>query len=358
MSSPARWFAPIGWCRERSRSQFSSADPPGPLGRWEYHSRAAGMSVVRRSDEQESHGMRLTIFVIILSVVLGAGLAWLAGSGALAGSVRAAAVAQIAQALGREVRVARLAGDPLRGIVLDGVRIAAPPGERGTFFDVTRIVLRFHPLTLLVDLLRGRGPATSLATIELDRPVLVLSRDAADRWNYPRLPQRRTGGAGLAGFTGAVDIREGTLIITDAWQQPVPFGAHFERVTGSISWSESPRLRIEMDAVNTDGRTPALLHVAGIALPAQGFMDFAFTTRGASAAHWGEYLARLDWLRWTGGTVDGDAHLLVSRWGSETAFDYRASLRMHDGRAVLLPPQGTLSGNEGPLVLDNRRVPR
>ena len=135
--------------------------------------------------------MRLTIFVIILIMILGAGLAWLAGSGALAGSVRAAAVAQIAQALGREVRVARLAGDPLRGIVLDGVRIAAPPGERGTFFDVTRIVLRFHPLTLLVDLLRGRGPAASLATIELDRPVLVLSRDAADRWNYPRLPQRR-----------------------------------------------------------------------------------------------------------------------------------------------------------------------
>jgi len=275
------------------------------------------MSVLRRRDHQESRGMRLTIFVIILIVILGAGLAWLAGSGALAGSVRAAAVAQIAQALGREVRVARLAGDPLRGIVLDGVRIAAPPGERGTFFDVTRIVLRFHPLTLLVDLLRGRGPAASLATIELDRPVLVLSRDAADRWNYPRLPQRRTGGAGLAGFTGTLDIREGTLIVTDAWQQPVPFGAHFERVTGSISWSDSPRLRIEMDAVNTDGRTPALLRVAGIALPAQGVVDLAFTTRGASAAHWGEYLARLDWLRWTGGTVDGDAHLLVSRWGPD-----------------------------------------
>src|SRR3989441_3975784 len=356
MSSPARWFAPIGWCRERSRSQFSSAEPPAGGGCGEYRGGAAGMSVGRRSDHQESRGMRLTIFVIILIVILGAGLAWLAGSGALAGSVRAAAVAQIAQALGREVHVARLAGDPLRGIVLDGVRIAAPPGERGTFFDVTRIVLRFHPLTLVVDLLRGRGAATSLATIELDRPVLVLSRDAADRWNYPRLPQRRTGGAGLAGFTGTLDIREGTLIVTDAWQQPVPFSAHFERVTGRLSWSESPRLRIEMDAVNTDGRTPALLHVAGIALPAQGVVDLAFTTRGASAAHWGEYLAQLDWLRWTGGTVDGDAHLLVSRWGPETAFDYRANLRMHDGRAVLLPTQVMLSGIEGPLVLDNRRV--
>src|SRR5881296_3720245 len=151
--------------------------------------------------------MRLTIAVLILIALLGAGLAWLAGSGALAASVRAAAVAQVSQALGREVRVSRMAGDPLRGIVLDGVRIAAPPGERGTFVDVTRIVLRFRPLALLVDLLRGRGPATSLATIELDRPVLTLSRDAAGQWNVPHLPQRRKGGGGLAAFTGTVEVR-------------------------------------------------------------------------------------------------------------------------------------------------------
>src|SRR5438445_12686991 len=178
------------------------------------------MSVVRRVATQHPAAMRLTIAVLILIALLGAGLAWLAGSGALAASVRAAAVAQIAQALGREVRVARLAGDPLRGIVLDGVRIAAPPGERGTFFDVTRIVPRFHPLTLLVDLLRGRGPAASLATFELDRPVLVLSRDAADRWNYPRLPPRRPGAAGLAGVAGTEDVRVGTLRATDRWPQP------------------------------------------------------------------------------------------------------------------------------------------
>src|SRR2546428_7065012 len=96
--------------------------------------------------------------------------------------------------------------------------------------------------------------------------------------------------------------------------QRVPLGALCERVAGSFSGSAPPRLRIEMDAVNTDGRTPALLRVAGIALPAQGVVDLAFTTRGASAAHWGEYLARLDWLLWTGGTADGDALLVVERW--------------------------------------------
>src|SRR5947199_8295440 len=155
------------------------------------------MSVVRRVATQHPAAMRLTIAVLILIALLGAGLAWLAGSGALAASVRAAAVAQVSQALGREVRVSRMAGDPLRGIVLDGVRLAAPPGERGPFVDVTRIVLRFRPLALLVDLLRGRGPDTSLATLELDRPVLTLTRDDAGQWHVRHLPQRREGDGAL-----------------------------------------------------------------------------------------------------------------------------------------------------------------
>src|SRR3989442_8367622 len=99
MSSPARWFAPIGWCRERSRSQFSSAEPPAGGGCGEYRGGAAGMSVGRGSDHQETRGMRLTIFVIILIGILGAGLAWFAGSGAPAGSGRAAAGAASAAAL-------------------------------------------------------------------------------------------------------------------------------------------------------------------------------------------------------------------------------------------------------------------
>lgn len=300
--------------------------------------------------------MRTAWLILALVVVLGAGLVWMAGSGALTAPVRAAVTTAISQALGREVRVGRMAGDPLRGIVLEGVRIAARPGERGTFLDVSRIILRFRPLALLVDLLRSRGPAPSLSVIELDRPLLVLSRDAGGRWNSPSVPRRPGTGPGLASFTGTIEVREGMLVFTDAWRQPVPFVAHFERVTGVLSWHESPRLRLDVDAVNTDGRTPALLRVAASAVPAEGLVDLALNMRGASVPHWGTYLARLHWLQWAGGTVDGDLHILVSRWGADTATDYRASLQMHDGRAILLPQRITLSGIEGPLSVDNRRV--
>jgi len=297
--------------------------------------------------------MRVTILIIGLILVLGAGLAWLAGSGTLAHSLRAAVVEQMSLAFGREVRVARLAGDPVRGIVLDGVRVAAPPGERGSFFEASRIVLRFRRLSLFADLLRGRGPAASLASIELHRPFLVLSRDAAGRWNLPQVPGQGTPGPA---FTGTVDVREGQLVFTDAWQLPAAFAAHFERVTGTVSWEASPRLRVDVDAVNTNGRTPALLHASGTAVPDAHIVDVALTTRGASAAHWGRYLARLDWLRWTGGIVDGDVHVVLSAWGSGTAVDYRARLHLSDGRALLTPQQVPISGIEGPLELDNGRV--
>ncbi len=300
--------------------------------------------------------MRAALVVIGFLLVLGAGLVYLASAGVFAESARATVVSQLSQALGREVNVTRLAGDPLRGIELTGVRIAERPGEQGTFLDVSRIVLRFRLLTLLADLLRGRGPAPSLSTIELHRPTLFLSRDKRAQWNFPEFPPSHQRGPGLAAFTGTIELREGTVVFTDTWELPKPFVAHFERVTGSISWQQTPLLHLDVDLVNTDGRTPALLHVAGTALPAAEVADLALTLRGTSTAYWGPYLAQMDWLQWAGGTVDGDVRVLLSRWGTETAVDYRARLQVHDGRAVILPQRVALDGIEGPLVIDNTRV--
>jgi translocation and assembly module TamB len=296
----------------------------------------------------------LAVFGLLL--VLGAGLVYLASAGFPAESARATVVLALSQALGREVNVSRLAGDPLRGIELTGVRIAAWPGERGNFLDVSRMVLRFRLLPLLADLLRGRGPTPSLATIELHRPKLFFSRDKKGHWNFPEFPHSRQRGPGLAAFTGTIELREGTVVFSDAWELPKPFLAHFERVTGSVSWQQTPLLRLDMEAVNTDGRTPALLHVAGTALPAADVADLTLGLRGMSTSYWGPYLAPMDRLQWVGGTVDGDLHVLLSRWGTETAVDYRARLQIHDGRAVILPQRVALAGIEGPLVLENTRL--
>lgn len=299
--------------------------------------------------------MRATLIVLGLLLVLGAGLVYVASSGAGA-SARATVASQLSHALGREVHVRRLAGDPLRGIELDDVRIGPRPGEPGNFLTVPRIVLRFRPLPLLIDLLRGRGPTSSLSTIELDHPHLILARDAKAHWNFPEFPPPRQHGPGLAAFTGTIELREATVVFSDSWDKPTAFVAHFERVTGTISWERTPQLRLDLDAVHTDGRTPALIHVAGTVLPSAELADLTLTLRGASTAYWGWYVAPIDRLQWVGGTVDGELHVLLSRWGTETVGDYRGRLQLHEGRALLLPQRVALSEIEGPVVVDNTRA--
>jgi len=299
--------------------------------------------------------MRATLIVLGLLLVLGAGLVYVASSGAGA-SARATVASQLSQALGREVQVRRLAGDPLRGIEMDDVRIGPRPGEPGNFLAVPRIVLRFRLLPLLIDLLRGRGPTSSLSTIELDHPHLILARDAKAHWNFPEFPPPRQHGPGLAAFTGTIEMREATVVFSDSWDKPTPFVAHFERVTGTISWERTPQLRVDLDVVHTDGRTPALMHVAGTALPSAELADLTLTLRGASAAYWGWYVAPVDRVEWVGGTVDGELRVLLSRWGTDTVGDYRGRLQLHDGRALLLPQRVALADIEGSVVIDNTRA--
>jgi hypothetical protein len=75
--------------------------------------------------------MRLLLIVVIVTLVaLAAGATWAARSGAVAESVRVRVVEEARQALGRDVRIDALSGDPWRGIVLRGVRVASPADLR------------------------------------------------------------------------------------------------------------------------------------------------------------------------------------------------------------------------------------
>ena len=273
----------------------------------------------------------------------------------VAESVRARIVAEASRTLGREVAVTRLSGDPIRGIVIEGVRVAGPSGATGAFFEAPRVVAQFDAKALLIDLLHGRGVIKSLTALELDRPFLVLARDERGHWNYEDLLAGQKGAP--PAFTARVEVREGSLVFSDALRRlQVPFSAHFDRITGTLRFSEAPRVSMVLDAVNKDGRTPALLHVAGKATLGEGTFDLDLSTSGASVAHWGPYLVRLPWLAWRGGTFDGAIHLLASKWGRSEVLDYRGRLTLRDGRALLLPQQTLLSDVDGPLSINSLEV--
>lgn len=300
---------------------------------------------------------RILIITLVAVVAAIAAVAWFLSRGDVAESVRFRVVQEANRALGREVTVRRVGGDPLRGVVLEGVRIANPPQlPRGSFFEAPRAIVRFDAGRLAADLFAGRGIASSIVSIELDRPFLVLSRDMRGRWNYADLFERKDATAQVPAFRGTVVVREGALVFSDALSIGTPFGAHFDRITGTIEFADAPRVRVSVDAVNTDGDTPALLRVVGRATIGEGTFDFDLSARGASSAFWGPYLVRLPWLLWRGGTFDGTMHLLASRWGKDIVLDYRGRLVLRSGQALLLPQRTLLSEINGPLVVDNTGV--
>lgn len=300
-----------------------------------------------------------------LVVVLAAGLWWLARTGALLESTRGRVVDAAARALGREVQVDAIGGDPFRGVVLFGVRIGGPPGlASGPLFAAPRVTVFFDSGRLLRDLAARRGIAASITRVVLDRPLLVLARDAGGVWNYADILFRQDDQPSAAAFRGQVEIVEGSLVFSDALRlpqragpnPPSPFAAHFERISGTVDFRQSPELAVAFDLVNTDGRTPATARAVGKAMLGQATFDLDVTTRGGSVDFWGPYIVRLPWLEWTGGTFDGTLHLLAARWKSAIVLDYRGTLRLRDARALLLPRKTLLSDIDGTLAVDNLGV--
>lgn len=309
---------------------------------------------------------RTLIGIAVLALALVAGVRWLVSTGAIAESIRARVIAEAARALGREIAVDRLSGDPFRGVTLTGIRVSGPPGAAtGPFFASERIVVSFDPGRLLRDLTARRGVLSSITRVEVDRPHLSLARDAQGRWNYADLLARQRGVPPTPPpFRAMVEVREGSLVFFDALRlpqragprPPSPFAAHFDRITGTLDFGGAPRVGMALKAVNTDGLTPALLEVTGVTSLGEATFDLDLSARGGSVDYWGPYIVRLPWLVWGGGTFDGTMHLLASRWGGAIALDYRGTLTLRDGKALLLPRKTLLSDIDGPLAVDNLGV--
>ncbi|MDQ7842464.1 MAG: translocation/assembly module TamB domain-containing protein [Armatimonadota bacterium] len=278
--------------------------------------------------------------------------------------VRTRVVEEASRALGRDVEVEAISGDPVRGLVFSGVRVAGPPGRPGgPIFAAARITVTFDVPRLLRDLALRRGVSAGITSVVLERPLLAISRDARGRWNVEDLARRRGVVPAQIAFRGEVVFREGSVVFSDARRLPAPsaapsspFSAHFDRVTGALDFSRLPSLGFVLDAVNTDGRTPATLHAAGTVATGGRTLALDLTTGGASIDHWGPYLVPLPWLVWGGGTFDGTLHLLVSPWRRARALDYRGVIQVRDGRAVLLPRRTVLSAIDGRLAVDNLGV--
>ncbi|MDR7473398.1 MAG: translocation/assembly module TamB domain-containing protein [Armatimonadota bacterium] len=301
---------------------------------------------------------RSFVLAVVLLTAGGAVLYAVATSGRLHEQARRAVQAAAARQFQRPVQIGALRGDPLRGVVLEGVTVGRrEPTAEGAIITAAQIVVSFRPAALLGDLLRRRGVLRSITTITLVRPEIWLEISSAGRWNVldlvaqPGAPAMK--GAGLAPL---VVVRDGRVTLTDHSGPPYPFRARFVQVSGRADFRLAPTVELEaaLVSLHTGRRTPVTLQ--GRYLLDRGVLDADLRAEGAPLVQWGPYLVRTPALVFTGGAADAQLHLLRAPWGGRRTLDYRGSVRLVDGAATLLPQRTRLYGMSGLLRVDNDRV--
>ena len=303
--------------------------------------------------------MRRTSLVAALIVVAALGVALIWTVNAASRRVREFAVAAASAALGREVSIGRITGDPWRGIVLEDLRItprAGQPADENTF-TARRLTVVFDPVALVRDLWRRRGAGASVSQIILDEPVVPVARAASGRWNVdqllPGVSRPSAGGA----FTGRVIVIDGTVLYADRERlAPRAFQARFEEVNGTVDFSAMPRVRMRASFVEArdDRRIP--IRARGIYTTTTGDWDIDLDASEADAAAWGPYILTTPAFRITGGRFDARVHVLRSRardHGDRPATDIHGRLVLRQGRASIPDRGATITDASGVITLTN-----
>jgi len=118
---------------------------------------------------------KILLICLVLVVVGGIGLVYLAGQSRWArAQLRAVIAEQLAQRSGREVQVGTVEGNLLSGVVINDLAIAA--GERladGVVLAAERIRVDYS----LFGIIRGRPPLACIPRVEIDRAYADVARD-------------------------------------------------------------------------------------------------------------------------------------------------------------------------------------
>ena len=125
--------------------------------------------------------------------------------------LRRVVVLHLRYALRREVSLRAVTLD-LRGrAVLSGLRISDRLGSRTPAYTARAVDIRFDPAHLTAF---PRLPASALQQVTVDRPYVVIARDAAGRWNFQDLLKPKKKSADR--FRGELLVRHGEVILRDA----------------------------------------------------------------------------------------------------------------------------------------------
>jgi len=257
--------------------------------------------------------------------------------------------------LGQQVSVSQVAWDPRRGtLVLTGVQVGRREGGFGgpPLFSARRLLVRIDLREAVSQFLQRRSLISAVRAIDMEFPVLRISRDSAGKWNVAPLFARPPGQAPMEGFRLRIAIHNGTILLRDARGPTSPFQATFGQVEGTVDLARNPLVELDVKGRSQeDGGVP--VRVAGRYILGEGTVDLQVATGKVGLARWGSYLARVPSFSWTGGEVEARLGVLISRRGAP--LDYRGSLVVYGGEMRLASGQ-RISGLTGPVEVDRIRL--
>lgn len=154
--------------------------------------------------------------VAILLIVVVGGVVVVAGSDWAGERARTLVLDLLRERVDGTVRIARIEGNLLRGVVLEDVSVTDPAGA--PLFAADRIGLRYA----LLPLLRRR---IVFSEVEVRRPEVVLDRPPGGEWNFvpilsvdaARAPDTTSGGFGSRIRVEELVIREGRVMVRTPW---------------------------------------------------------------------------------------------------------------------------------------------
>lgn len=126
----------------------------------------------------------LAVLVLVVAVLVGAGL-WYLNRFVQSPEFRELAREAVQSALGSQVSFRDMEISLWRGVTLQGIEVANPPGFTGPMVMAEALVLRYR----LVPLLQRRVVVPRLT---VEKPVVVLARDATGTFNYEKLGATKT----------------------------------------------------------------------------------------------------------------------------------------------------------------------
>lgn len=293
------------------------------------------------------------VAALVVLAAIGVGVVWTIH--AVSGRVREFAVAAASAALGREVSIARISGDPWRGVVFEDVRIVPREGRSAAenTFTARRLTVIFDPIALVRDLWRRRGAAASVSQIIIDEPVVPVVRGIEGRWNIDRLVPggaRPSGGA----FTGRLIVTAGTVLYVDRHRiAPHVFQARFEDVSGTADFSMSPWVELRASFVEVRGDRHIPARARGRYTTSTRDWEVDLEASEAEAGAWGPYLLTTPALRLDGGRVDLRLHVLRSHAADGASIDVQGRLVLHRVRARIPDRGATIADASGTIALAN-----